>query len=526
MEEQAQQAAPKRKEAAKLNQTLTVAKRIGRGRLGVVYAAVHSVLARRFAVKVLRPALTRAEVVQQRLRHMIREASQVEHAHVVSLVDFGQLPDQRFYLTMDFVRGIQLSKVLERDGRLPIDRALPILIQTAEGLAAANRQRVAHGDLKPSNVMLVDDSVGSEEAVRIIDFRLSPALSAGPQEDDPLAHLLTYGGVDYLSPEQIAGRTWDARADIYALGCLAYRMLTGQPPFVGDAAEVAQAHRNRDPVPPSRRSGGESVSTALDGIVLRCLEKKPGDRFKSMDELVWELSGLMPRATPVSQEEEEITGRWEIPEIEDEDEGEEEALPESPGRLRRLFYETIFELAETVVDEDVATDDLQQQYTDLQMVRDEATRLAAQAELAENRFEDIRRELRERESTLRYAIIDLNLAKSDTKGKSRAGRSAEDLDFQISELERSLTQLERQRRDRFAALNSELQEVRDQLKKMEHTMAVHYRRLYAELDEVRSSVITQEARNLYRRLERCRIALSHAQPDTEQHSKVRPTPPV
>ncbi|MBW2737061.1 MAG: serine/threonine protein kinase, partial [Deltaproteobacteria bacterium] len=245
MDEQAQQAAPKRREAAKLNQTLTVAKRIGRGRLGVVYAAVHSVLARRFAVKVLRPALTRSEAVQQRLRHMIREASQVEHPQIVSLVDFGQLPDLRFYLTMDFVRGIQLSKVLERDGRLPLDRGLPILIQTAEGLAAAHRHRVAHGDLKPSNVMLVDDSVGSEEVVRLLDFRLSPALSSGAKEGEPLAHLSTYGGIDYVSPEQIAGQAWDTRADIYALGCVAYRVLTGQPPFVGDAPEMAEAHRNR-----------------------------------------------------------------------------------------------------------------------------------------------------------------------------------------------------------------------------------------------------------------------------------------
>ncbi|MBW2733914.1 MAG: hypothetical protein JRH20_16120, partial [Deltaproteobacteria bacterium] len=214
-------------------------------------------------------------------------------------------------------------------------------------------------------------------------------------------------------------------------------------------------------------------------------------------------------------------GEWEV--LEDQEE-EEEALPESPGRLRRLFYETIFELAETVVDEDAATKDLLGQYTELRNVREEATQLAAQIELAENRFEDIRRELRERESTLRYAIIDLNLAKSDVSGKSDV--SLEDLNFQINELEGSLTQLERQRRERFEALNSELQETRDSLKKMEHMMAVHYRRLYAELDEVRSAVITQEARNLYRRLERCRIALSEAQPDAAKHSKVRPTPPV
>ncbi|MCK5796198.1 MAG: hypothetical protein KAI47_03390, partial [Deltaproteobacteria bacterium] len=122
------------------------------------------------------------------------------------------------------------------------------------------------------------------------------------------------------------------------------------------------------------------------------------------------------------------------------------------------------------------------------------------------------RELRERESTLRYAIIDLNLAKTDVPDSPRkGGRKNKDLEFQIAELETSLAELERQRRERFAALNAELKETRDRLKKLEHAMAVHYRRLYAELDEVRTSIITQESRNLYRRLERCRAALAQSQ---------------
>ncbi|MCK5799507.1 MAG: serine/threonine protein kinase, partial [Deltaproteobacteria bacterium] len=233
----------RRKDAVQINQTLTIAKRIGRGRLGVVYAAVHSVLARRFAVKVLRPSLTRSETVQSRLRHMIREASQVEHPNICSLVDFGQLPDKRFYITMDFVRGIQLSHVLERDGRLPQERALLLLIQIADALAAAHRVRVVHGDLKPTNVMLVDNSADVPETLRVLDFRVSSALAETPRDDDSLAHLKGYGGVDYLAPEQIAGRHWDGRADTYAFGCLAYRMITGQPPFVGEPSEVIKAHK-------------------------------------------------------------------------------------------------------------------------------------------------------------------------------------------------------------------------------------------------------------------------------------------
>jgi serine/threonine protein kinase len=501
----------KRKEAVQLSQTLTIAKRIGRGRLGVVYAAVHSVLARRFAVKVLRPSLTRAENTQSRLRHMIRDASQVEHPAICSLVDFGQLPDKRFYITMDFVRGIQLSQVLERDGKVDAERAIPLLIQLADALGAAHRLRVVHGDLKPTNVMLVDDTGDQPESLRILDFRLSSALAGPPQDDDPMVHLAGYGGVDYLAPEQIAGRSWDGRADTYAFGCLAYRMLTGQPPFVGDPSEVMQAHKSRDPVPPSRRSGVQGIPADLDAVVLRCLEKKPTDRFKTMEEISWELSALVSAPAEQSPFEEEVTGRWQI-EF-DAEEGTEEPLPESPARLRRLFYDTILELSEHIVEEDVAGLELQQELTALKQVREEASQLAAQVELAENRFEDIRRELRERESTLRYAIIDLNLAKSDTVEGKRKGRALSDLEFQITELEASLAELERQRRERFAALNAELKQTRDRLKQMEHEMAVHYRRLYAELDEARSAVITQESRNLYRRLERCRAALAQSQPE-------------
>ena len=516
----AQKADDKRKEAAKLRQTLTVAKRVARGRLGVVYAAVHTVLARRFAVKVLRPALTQDELVQQRLRHMVREASQVEHQNVVNLVDFGQLPDRRYYITMDFVRGIPLSQVLERDGRLPPERTLGILEQVAEALAASHRLRVVHGDLKPSNVMLADDSDEGQEQVRLIDFRLCPALAGLPDEADPMAALQAYGTVEYLAPEVLSGRNVDARTDIYAFGCLAYRMLTGQAPFVGDSLEVLQAHRSRDPVPPSRRSGGSAVSTILDSIVLRCLEKSPGDRYRSLEEVLWGLRGIIPRPD-LPQALEEGTERTDGA-VEAELETSDMPLPESPGRLRKLFYDSIYELANLVVEEELATPEIDRHYGGLKGVRHESEQLAAQVELAENRFEDIRRELRERESTLRYAIIDLNLAKSDVAEGGSTGASVADLEFQICELETSLAELERQRRERFEALNSELSQSRDQLKSFEHQMAVRYRRLYAALDEVRHVAISQEARDLYRMLDRCRSAMAHLQPEGDAPS----VPPV
>ncbi|MCA9671351.1 MAG: protein kinase [Myxococcales bacterium] len=488
----------KRREGpVQLDQNLTIAKRIGKGRLGVVYAAVHEVLARRFAVKVVRRALAADEKTSRRLRHAVRETSIVDHPNVVALTDFGTLPDGRFYLTMEFVRGIQLSRVLERDGRFEVQRAVPLLIQLADALEAAHRLRVVHGDVKPSNVLLVEQTQG-RELIKLHDFALVPVLSPAFEEKRPLAHLELVGSPDYLAPEQITGGHVDGRADIYAFGALAYRMLTGEPPFVGAPQEVAEGHRRLEPVPPSRRSGAHDVPADLDALLLRCLEKNPGDRFRTLDEVSLELASLMPQAAP-SPFEEEVTGRWKIP---PELEEEEEPLPESPARLRRLFYDTILELGEHIDEQGVASDDMVVEIEALRRIREEAAALAAQSELTENRFEDIRRELRERESALRYAVIDLNLAKSDQT------QNARDLDQQISDLERSLAQLEKQRRERFAALNVELKQAKDGLKALEHQMAVHYRRLYAELDEVRTDVDTSESRQLFRRLERCRAALS------------------
>jgi serine/threonine protein kinase len=489
----------------KVGQPITIVKPIGRGRLGTVFAGVHPVLARRFAIKVLVPKVTQDENIQRRLRRMVREASTVQHPNIVPLLDFGQVEDGRFYLTMDFIRGIQLTKALDRDGRFPVARALPLLIELAKALEAAHVLRVVHADVKPNNILLFEEADGSE-ALRLHDFKLMEALTPDATEKDPLAHLRLYANFDYISPEQINHTRVDGRADIYAFGAVAYRLLSGEPPFFGTPEEVIQGHRTRDPVPPSRRTGAHDVPSELDAIVLRCLEKKPEDRFNSMDEISRELQTLLPEAVPEAMEE-EITGRWKIPaEVEEQ----EEPLPESPARLRRLFYDTLLELAEHVADQSAASEEMVSDLSSLTRIREDAASIAAESGVTENRFEDIRREMRERESTLRYAIIDLNLAKADLQEKGSDSEGLKEVEFQITELESSLSDLEGQRGERFAALNDQLQKNRERLKSMEQEMAAHYRRLYAYLEDARVDVSTDEARKLYRLLERCRASLTQA----------------
>lgn len=493
----------------KLTQVLTITKRIGKGRLGVMYAAVHDVLARRFAVKVLRPALTADDKAGPRLRRIVREASQVEHPNIVPLVDIGQVPDGRYYLTMDYVRGAQLTRLIERDGRFTVAQSVRLLLQLADALDAAHKRRVFHGDLKPNNIMCVEAGAG-RELVYIYDWMLSAALGVASGKTDVATHLQAHGTVDYLAPEQLARRsTVDARTDQYAFGAVAYHMLTGQPPFAGEPEQVAEAHSTRDAVPPSRRSGVDDVPGWLDALILRCLEKDPTQRHKSMEQLSRELSrqaGTSATLTGVA-----ALGRIAEPtaeEAEEEEEEEQEVLPESPGKLRSMLYDIALELAQHVTDEGKGSEDLDSQAKALSELREQGAKLSAQVGLTENRFEDIRREMREAESALRYGVIDLNLAKSEALEEDKPAEELAQIDDKINAIEQQLVDLESQRGDRFDALNEELTVRRDELKGLEHQVAIRFRGLHAQLDGLRSKIRTKTARSLFKRVYRCRTALT------------------
>jgi len=297
---------------------------------------------------------------------------------------------------------------------------------------------------------------------------------------------------------------------MYSFGALAYQMLTGQPPFLGEPERVVEAHLTRDPVPPSRRSGADDVPRALDALLLRCLEKEPGDRYASMDEVMCALrsmgervSGTSMGPSPASSYDDELHA---------DDAEEEEPLPEAPGRLRRLLYETVAELSEHIIELGAADEDMVEHLRGLKTFRKEADMLASQIGFTENRFEDIRRELREGESALRYAIIDLNLAKSEMDGQEGKEEELAAIGQQIAQLERSLSELEKQRSGRFESLNTELTQSRERFKELEHQMALRYRWIYGDLDRRRAIVRTDRARLLFRRLERGRNALAKKAP--------------
>lgn len=262
--------------------------RLGSGGMADVYRAVDRVLDRTVAVKVLRPERVADPTVVERFRREARAASSLPRAHVVAVHDTGTDGDLHF-LVLEYVEGPTLAEVLRDQGPLPPGRVVEITRQVGTALAAAHRRGLVHRDVKPSNILF--DRQGR---VRVTDFGLARAAS-DVTITTPDAAL---GSLPYLAPEQARGGEVDPRADVYALGCVVYEMLTGRPPFTADApAAVLFHHLRTAPTPPSRHRPG--LPRALDPAVLALLVKDPADRPGDMAAAVAALeTGAAGQAPP------------------------------------------------------------------------------------------------------------------------------------------------------------------------------------------------------------------------------------
>jgi serine/threonine-protein kinase len=275
---------------------------VGRGGMGVVYRAHQASLERPVALKLMR-GMTADDDAEQRESEFQRRffleaatAAKLKHPNTITVFDYGSttVDDEKvFYITMELLDGVTLSRVLQNEGPLPALRAVNIALQICRSLREAHAAGIVHRDLKPGNVMLVqnddvdDDGEGDRDFVKVLDFGLAKSKkgaggAAGPQLTKAGTFL---GSPRYVAPEQIEGRAVDGRADIYSFGCVMYRMLTGRVPFDGQqAVEVMLKHLN-DPVPPMNRDG-LAVPEVLDKLVLRCLAKKADDRPATMDDVI------------------------------------------------------------------------------------------------------------------------------------------------------------------------------------------------------------------------------------------------
>jgi plasmid stabilization system protein ParE len=263
---------------------------IGAGGMGEVWQATHRFLARPAAIKLIKPGVLGAmttqqsDVLVQRFRREAQAAAMLRSPHTIHLYDFGVTSDGTFYYVMELLNGMDLQTLVSTFGPLPAARTIYLLQQACESLAEAHERGLVHRDIKPGNIQVCRMGQYSDW-VKVLDFGLVKSQAGEVHEPGLTAPNTVTGTPAYLSPESALGEAVDRRTDIYALGCVAYWMLTGRYVFTGDSAmQIVARHVSSEPAPPSRHSGFD-VSPALDGLVLACLKKKPSDRPATAREL-------------------------------------------------------------------------------------------------------------------------------------------------------------------------------------------------------------------------------------------------
>ncbi len=259
---------------------------LGGGGAGHVYKARNIFINKILAIKVLSPHQAMDESKVQRLKQEALAISCLDHPNIVNVIDFGLAEKGQPYLVMEYVDGIDLSDLIKREGALPLERALPLLIQACDALAHANIKGLVHRDLKPSNMMLVQADNG-KELVKIIDFGLVKQLTDG---EEGILHLTqtgeVFGSPYYMSPEQIRAQKVDVRTDIYSMGIVIFEVLMGRPPFFSnDPAEVFNAQLSESPGRLTNVKAPPHLRDWLELVVLKATAKNPDRRYQTMDEL-------------------------------------------------------------------------------------------------------------------------------------------------------------------------------------------------------------------------------------------------
>lgn len=249
---------------------------IAQGGMGMVYSAVHPLLKRRAAVKVLRPELVRDREQEERFLKEGQALGSIRHRGIIDVYDFGRLPDGRYFMMMEFLEGRTLEQLLHEEGPLPPARALPIIDEILDALTAAHNAGVVHRDLKPSNVFMAMQSNGTAYA-KLMDFGLAKSVGGGREAK---ASVIA-GTPEYISPEQARGDTVTPATDLYCLGVMIFEMLSGGLPFAGNnMVEFLRAHLEQ---PAPRLSSFVQVPDSVDDLVAELLNKAPEDRPRSAE---------------------------------------------------------------------------------------------------------------------------------------------------------------------------------------------------------------------------------------------------
>jgi serine/threonine protein kinase len=274
---------------------------IGEGGMGKVYLAEHIEIGKRVALKVLHPSYSRMPDLVERFRREARAASKIGHPNIVDVTDSGTTVDGSVYFVMEYLEGLELGSVIEREGALDVARGLRITGQICRALAAAHREGIIHRDLKPENVFLITRD-GTADVVKVLDFGIAKTTEAEAARERRLTSPgMAMGTPEYMAPEQAAGRPADARCDIYAVGAILYEMVTGEPPYSGNNfMEILTKKATLDPRPPHLVR--TELASQVSDLVMAAMARSPDDRPQTMEAFEYELNKcLAGRGVAVAQ---------------------------------------------------------------------------------------------------------------------------------------------------------------------------------------------------------------------------------
>ncbi len=280
-----------------------IVKEIGRGGMGVVYEANQIGLDRKVALKMLLNDLSKDEIGWKRFEVEAKAASSLNHPNIIKIYEYAVSEFGLPFMVMDFVEGVSLDELLEKENRLSVSRTLPLFINIANALNHAHKRNIVHRDLKPSNIMLVknDDDEDNNEMPLILDFGIAKIFAQSGKAALNLTKTgEVFGSPLYMSPEQCMGQPLDPRSDIYSLGCILYQTLSGDTPIKGENfLNVLFNHMNSKPK--TLDSVSLNIPKNLENIIYRCLSKIPQERFESMAQLKSELSLVSSIANEIAE---------------------------------------------------------------------------------------------------------------------------------------------------------------------------------------------------------------------------------
>ncbi len=451
-----------------------ILEKLGEGGMGEVYLVEHLHLGRKEALKILRPGLGDTPELVARFRREARAANRVQHPNIIGIYDFGQLPDGRFFLAMEYAGGEAVSDLLARAGRLSVSRALQLLAQLAAAIDHAHSLGVIHRDLKPSN-LVVTQRKGQKEVLKVVDFGIAKIIA--PEYTDSVGATRqgqVYGTPAYMAPELVAGHGADPRIDIYALGCIGFELLVGEPPFVGSMVSIMNAQIRRAPPRPSDRRPGD-VADELDELILRCLEKDPDRRFQTGREArkaIMALSAFDEGRTPSGRRSYRVIPLSALPPVpptggfEDigtdaetaDHEGTQKLVVDalaaselghsptlspaeaaSPFQARHEYHHALRTLVEALVDAGCGDFQLRIGLVGLNELAAEIEKLVNDRDELERHDLDAEQRFREREASLRFAIGELAFERD--RGTARGHPPPVALHEQITQLENRLSGL-------------------------------------------------------------------------------------